>query len=372
MLAERDMRYQRIRQALAQANLDGLLAWAPGWRRENVRYLAGAALRGSFALAYLPLVGEAAAFACAAEDRAAMVRQGWVSDVRPLALPAMAEVTARLNTGTAPRRLGVAHLELMPAAAVAALSAALPATELVSATALLNRVRLVKSDWELTQIRRAGVVCAAGWEAFVAAMKPGVAEHEIIAGVEHELKRLGAEDNFMLIASGGTEVMGMTPPTPRRLQWGDLVRTELTPQMNGYWAQICRTAVLGEPNPNQVRSAELFIEALEAGLAVCKAGVTAHEIARAENDVFRKYGYGQYCTSQYTRVRGHGHGLHLDEIPAIVEGDETVLAENAVVIVHPNTYTPLAGYMVMGDPVVITKNGYELLLNTERRLFVAS
>lgn len=92
-------------------------------------------------------------------------------------------------------------------------------------------------------------------------------------------------------------------------------------------------------------------------------------MARAENDVFRRHGYGEYCTSRYTRVRGHGHGLHPDETPSIVEGDRTVLEEGSVVIVHPNTYTPLAGYHVLGDPVVVTAGGFEPLLATERKLF---
>ena len=91
-------------------------------------------------------------------------------------------------------------------------------------------------------------------------------------------------------------------------------------------------------------------------------------MARAENDVFRKHGYGEYTTSQYTRVRGHGHGLHLDETP-IIEGNETVLPENAVFIIHPNTYTPLAGYHVLGDPVRVTSTGCEVLISTERKLF---
>jgi Xaa-Pro aminopeptidase len=128
---------------------------------------------------------------------------------------------------------------------------------------------------------------------------------------------------------------------------------------------------LGEPDDGQRRSSELFEEALDAGLRAVRAGVTADEVARAENDVFRRYGYGEYCTSRYTRVRGHGHGLHPDEAPPIVEGEETVLPANAVVIVHPNTYTPLAGYQVLGDPVVVTETGCEPLLRTERRLFRA-
>jgi Xaa-Pro aminopeptidase len=138
--------------------------------------------------------------------------------------------------------------------------------------------------------------------------------------------------------------------------------------MNGYWLQICRSAVVGAPSAGQRKSFDLFNEAVEAGIAAVHPGVTADDVARAQNDVFRKVGFGEYCTSQYTRVRGHGHGLHLDETP-IIEGNETVLPENAVFIIHPNTYTPLAGYHVLGDPVRVTADGCEVLIETERKLF---
>jgi Xaa-Pro aminopeptidase len=127
--------------------------------------------------------------------------------------------------------------------------------------------------------------------------------------------------------------------------------------------------VVGVPSEPQLRSLDLFREAMEAGIAACRPGVTAHEVAKAQNDVFRKHGYGEYCTSRYTRVRGHGQGLHLDEWPTLLEGVEVPLEENTVLIVHPNTYTPLAGYFVLGDPVVVTREGCERLLRTEPTLF---
>lgn len=138
--------------------------------------------------------------------------------------------------------------------------------------------------------------------------------------------------------------------------------------MDGYWLQICRSAVVGTASDAQKRSFDLFNEAVDAGMAVVKPGVTAHEVAVAQNDVFRRHGYGEYCTSQYTRVRGHGHGLHMDETP-IIEGNHTVLPENSVFIIHPNTYTPIAGYHVLGDPVRVTADGSEVLVETERKLF---
>ncbi len=347
---------------MASHALDALLLYAAGWRREYVRYVTGARLSASFAVVFLPLAGDPVALVASGEDRRAVEEAGWVADVRPIR-------PLQLDQPRGLRRVGVAHLELMPEAILGQVEEALPGVELTSATQLVDAVQRVKSPWELEQVRHAARVCEAGWESFVRALAPGVPEYVVVAAVEHELKRLGAEDNFMLIASGGREVMGMTPPGERRLQVGDMVRTELTPQVNGYWCQICRTAVVGEPNADQRRSSELFLEALEAGLAAIRAGVTAHDVARAENDVFRRHGYGEYCTSRYTRVRGHGHGLHPDETPSIVEGDHTVLEANSVVIIHPNTYTPLAGYHVLGDPVVVTAHGYEPLLTTERKLF---
>jgi hypothetical protein len=37
--------------------------------------------------------------------------------------------------------------------------------------------------------------------------------------------------------------------------------------------------------------------------------------------------------------------------------------------VHPNTYHPEVGYMVLGDAVVVTESGAEVLTRTVRELF---
>ncbi|MGH7036477.1 MAG: hypothetical protein ACREFL_22350 [Stellaceae bacterium] len=40
-----------------------------------------------------------------------------------------------------------------------------------------------------------------------------------------------------------------------------------------------------------------------------------------------------------------------------------------VLIVHPNTYHPEVGYMVLGDSVIVTETGAEVLCGTPRELF---
>jgi Xaa-Pro aminopeptidase len=147
------------------------------------------------------------------------------------------------------------------------------------------------------------------------------------------------------------------------------VTTELTPAVHGYFAQICRTMVLGKASDAQKRAHALYREAMEAGIAAAKPGATAADVARAENDVFRKYGYGDYATSKYTRVRGHGLGLFVDTKPHILEDVDTVLEAGMVMIVHPNTYHPEVGYMVLGDSIAITPTGAEVLTGTARDIF---
>jgi Xaa-Pro dipeptidase len=94
----------------------------------------------------------------------------------------------------------------------------------------------------------------------------------------------------------------------------------------------------------------------------------ASDLARIQNDVFRQEGFGEYVTEKYTRGRGHGIGLYIDEDPLIAEGNDYELEENMVIMIHPNTFLPISGYIVLGDPVLITQNGGKRLSQSERKL----
>ena len=73
-------------------------------------------------------------------------------------------------------------------------------------------------------------------------------------------------------------------------------------------------------------------------------------------------------TVQYTRTRGHALGLWQSEPPVINEESKAVLKENQVMVVHPNTYMPGVGYLVLGETVVVKKDGVEILTRADREL----
>src|SRR5262245_9465130 len=239
----------------------------------------------------------------------------------------------------------------------------------VSATAAIEALRRVKTTEEIQFLKAAARLADAGYRHFVDTAEVGMAEYELVAEIEAFLKTNGAEDNFMLIGSGGTEIFGMRPPTERRFQKGDNITTELTPQVNGYYAQICRTMVLGEPSAEQRRSFAIFQEAQAAAQDFLRPGVNIKDVARVQNDVFRREGYGEFTGAKYTRVRGHNLGLYPDENPWVLEDVDCVVNKDMVVIAHPNTYLPLSGYMVFGDTLLVTDEGCVSLNQTEKKLF---
>jgi len=127
--------------------------------------------------------------------------------------------------------------------------------------------------------------------------------------------------------------------------------------------------VLGEPSADQRRAFAIFYEAQAAAQNFIKPGVNIKDVARVQNDVFRREGYGEYTGSRYTRVRGHNLGLYPDENPWVLEDVDCEVNEGMVLIAHPNTYLPLSGYMVFGDTLLVTETGCVSLHQTEKKLF---
>jgi Xaa-Pro aminopeptidase len=52
-----------------------------------------------------------------------------------------------------------------------------------------------------------------------------------------------------------------------------------------------------------------------------------------------------------------------------LEDVDYVVKPDMILIVHPNTYLPLSGYMVYGDTLRVTAEGSICLNTTDRKLF---
>lgn len=358
-------RVGKLTKLMSDHNWGAMVLYGHSWRKEFFRCLLNVNFSGPHAAVVLLPSGEISVVVSNPWDRESVSA---VLDGDVLLAADFEKGLRKRFSGSRGMVVAVAGMELMEARFVEGILEATSANP-VSASLAVEELRRVKTPDEIELMQQACVLADRGYQYFTEVIEAGMKEYELVAEVESFVKSNGAEDNFMLIASGGTEVVGMKPPTDRKFKKGDSVTTELSPQVGGYYAQICRTLVIGEPNAGQIESFRIFSEAQNAGQDFLRPGVDIADVARVQNDVFRKYGYGDYTGSKYTRVRGHGLGLYLDENPHVLEDVNYVVKEGMVLIVHPNTYLPLSGYMVFGDTLLVTAQGCVALNTTPRKLF---
>ncbi len=356
-------RRARLLDAMKAEGLDVLMVYGNAWQIDYLRYATDFGILEGQAMALLRSDGHVTLYLDSPleADRAAIDCPGVEVVHAPDLVGTVDQALDRLRNP----RFGAAPQRLIPRR----IAARAKDINLSDQTAFVDRLLMGKLDSEVAAVRKAAKLADEGYKVFVQAARPGRADYELIAECEAFFRANGVDDNFQIIGVGGVEVRGMAPPGGKRLKAGDMVTTELTPCVEGYYAQICRTLVVGETTPEQRGAHALWREAMEAGIATVRDGVTAADIAKAENDVFRKHGMGQYTTSEYTRVRGHGMGLFADTKPHLLENVTTRIDAGMTLIVHPNTYHPAVGYMVLGDAVLVTNDGCEVLTGTPRELF---
>jgi Xaa-Pro dipeptidase len=238
-----------------------------------------------------------------------------------------------------------------------------------AADELARDLARLRTAEELKAAEHATWIAERGYEHLLACARPGVREYELAAELYCFTKKLGAEDNFLLM-SASQHNLAVRAAGERILDVGDIILSEITPCFAGQFAQICRTTVIGEPRPVVREKYAILQDAMRAGLAAGRAGTTVADVTRAINAIIAQAGYGDYCRPPYMRVRGHGLGITSDRPGDIVDNNERVLEAGMVFVMHPNQYLPESGYLMCGEPVVVTDQGCRALSKQSAQLDV--
>jgi Xaa-Pro dipeptidase len=356
-------RIKALAASMTAEETDVLVLFGNNWHADHLRYATDFGIQEGQGIALVRADGSTTLILddAAEADRARDETQ----TCEIVYAPSLVKEARNLLSREGNRKIGAAPFHLLPYG----LLHGEKDLRVADGTNVIERLLMTKLEIEMDAVRRAAKLADEGYAIFRDAARPGRKDYELVAEIETFFRTKGVAENFMIIGVGGQEVRGMAPPSGKVLKQGDMVTTELTPCVDGYYSQICRTLVVGEANEAQKQAFHVYLEAMEAGIASVAAGVTAAQVAKAENDVFRKYGLGDYVTSEYTRVRGHGMGLFPDQKPQILEDVHIPLETGMTIIVHPNTYHPAVGYFVLGDSLIVRDKGHELLCGTPRQLF---
>jgi len=115
---------------------------------------------------------------------------------------------------------------------------------------------------------------------------------------------------------------------------GDVAELDISPRINGYWADMANTMIIGAaPTAVQKQYARAARESFYAGVSKARPGNKACDIFEAARSAYDKYGLklGHYA--------GHGIGTTVNEAPWFVPSDETPLEAGMVICIETGCYS---------------------------------
>jgi len=199
----------------------------------------------------------------------------------------------------------------------------------------------IESERDLHGIRRAGHVVAETLAAMRAAARPGITTAELDEVGARRLTQYGARSaprmvygfpGINLISVNDEIVHGV--PGARVLRDGDVVKLDVTLELDGYMADSAVTVII-PPVSLEARQLQRAARiAFNKGLAVARAGTTLREVGRAVESAARREG-----VAVIRELTGHGIGRRIHEPPSVPNwadpASRTVLTEGLVIALEP-------------------------------------
>ncbi len=200
---------------------------------------------------------------------------------------------------------------------------------------------VIVQDFELERLRAAGAVVRDSLAAMEAACEPGVTTAQLddvgravadAAGARSAPQLAYDFPGFSCISVNDEAVHGI--PGDRRIEAGDLVKLDVTAELDGYMADACITVAVPPVSPRADRLVRTARRALDLAIARVRADKLVNRIGKAiETEVHRN------GLRVLRELGGHGIGTSIHEDPRIeswFDGrDSTRMVDGMVFTIEP-------------------------------------
>jgi Xaa-Pro dipeptidase len=305
------------------------------------------------------------------------------------------------QAGLKPKDVIALELDVIPAALFKRFQEKLfPGHAMVDLSALIRRQRMVKSAYELTQLRRAAAILDQVHEQVPELLKPGMSELEVSAALEYRLRLLGHQGlvrvrnwdlevfyghvlsgiSGLLTAytdtpSGGRGFSSAFPqgPSLKPLAVGEPISVDLAACLNGYIVDMTRMYALESLPPAAWGAWEAVEEVYRLFMAAAKPGAKPGDIFQKLSEAVRARGLADcFMGPGADRVSflAHGVGLELDEFPFITARFPYALEADMVLAFEPKFFLPEIGMIGQEDTGRVTAAGMEWLTQSPRGITI--
>ncbi|MBS7705508.1 M24 family metallopeptidase [Chelatococcus asaccharovorans] len=235
-------------------------------------------------------------------------------------------------------------------------------------TRCLGAARATKSPGEIARLREATRLVEDGFRRIIKQAHPGMTEIDLAAMITEGMVAGGGIPRFVSVTSGPRSALADTYSTRRVIAKGETIRIDAGCTVDGYWSDMARTFLFGEPDTRQKTTYAALLAGLEEQLATVRAGVPANVLFDVAMKAVRSNGLPHYKRQHC----GHGIGLRSYDSPTVNATDTTVLLEGMCLCLETPYYKLGLDGMMVEDTIRVTADGFEPITTLSRELFVLS
>lgn len=376
LLSDITLRIESVRNHMRDMHMDAVLVAS----NANIFYTTGRFFRG---YVYIPLQGSPVWFVV--RPQAFEVRDNVVGIRKPELIP---EELKRLGLPL-PSVIGY-ECDDLTWSDIARLQAVFPDSSHVNGSGVLRAARMVKTPWEIGQMRFDGIHQAEVYRRVSRCYKEDMTDVEFQIEIERILRLEGClgyirtSGNLMEINMGSVIAgdnadapgpyeftmggSGVDPSLPvgangTTMHRGETVMVDVCGAFNGYQTDMTRVWRIGEIPELAYRAHECSRNILRECERMGVPGAKVADLYDKAVTIARNEGLSQYFMghNQQAPFIGHGVGIQLNELPVVTSRSRDIFKENMTIALEPKFVIPHVGAVGIENTYVVTSSGLDCI-----------
>lgn len=370
---ELELKWRRIQQAMRQEEADGCLLTM----NMNLYYVSGQVFNGYF---YLPAEGRPYWFV----KRLTVPETNQVHVIRkPEQMP---ELFRDLNLAM-PRKLLLEKDELSYNECIR-LQHVFRAEATGNASALIRHIRMIKTPWEIEQMRISARRHEAVYREIPACYRPGMRDVELQIEIEKRMRMHGSLGYFRAFGSNMDIFMGSLlagenagEPSPfdfalggkgihasgplgangTLLREGTTVMADMSGNYTAYQTDMTRVFSIGKLPDRAYRVHRVALEIQARMERTAKPGVSCAELYRDALAMAGQEGLKDCFMGTHLQAKfvGHGVGLEINELPVLTTRSKDILQPGMTFAFEPKFVLAGIGAVGIENTFLVTDSGVE-------------
>lgn len=257
-------------------------------------------------------------------------------------------------------------LDFIPAADFSALQALLPACTMVDGSAVLDRLRAIKSPREINLLRQGIILSEAGLDRLQVDAMAGMRQADLVA-LYREGVATAAAGLAHPVATAEYVTLGAHPKNAdAKAKPGDPLKCDMVCTVGGYASDMSRNFIFGPPSAEQAELHAIAEQAFDDGLAELVPGNSLGHVHRIATDSLARQGLCSYSRGHF----GHGVGQSVfsEQWPFIAADSDVVIEAGMVLAFEIPLYIDGLASFNLEDQFLITPDGPVAMNRLPRRL----